>query len=151
MIQQGNFTQNKSKAIRKPRKSPERDLQIACVTYLRMQYGDKLFFFHSPNGGKRNKIEAALFKAMGVLKGLPDLVMLTPFTIKGVTSAGLAIELKSKGRKTEKDGDQQKVLNRLGLLNYVTAEIDSLDAFIEVINKHYSYLKHSKTQINTAI
>lgn len=34
--------------------------------------------FHVPNGGKRSKVEAARFKAMGVQAGVPDLFLPVP-------------------------------------------------------------------------
>lgn len=34
------------------------------------------FWWHTPNGGKRSKIEAAIFKALGVKKGFPDIGIL---------------------------------------------------------------------------
>ncbi len=47
-------------------------LQIACVRWFRIQYPEHLIH-HSPNGGKRNAIEAKKFKDMGVVAGFPDL------------------------------------------------------------------------------
>lgn len=32
-------------------------------------------FWHTPNGGLRNKFEAARFKAMGVVSGVPDIIL----------------------------------------------------------------------------
>lgn len=62
----------------KEMKHPEQDLQIACVTWFYAQYGTRkdCKLFHSPNGGKRSAREAAKFKAMGVLPGVPDLILL---------------------------------------------------------------------------
>lgn len=36
------------------------------------------WLYHIPNGGKRGKIEAARFKAMGVKAGVPDLHLAVP-------------------------------------------------------------------------
>ena len=61
----------------KPRKKPghpESELQRACVRWFRMQYPQHLLF-HIPNGGKRNAREAAIFKAEGVVAGIPDLFL----------------------------------------------------------------------------
>ena len=51
---------------------PEQALQIRLVHTLRIVAPDVLVW-HTPNGGKRDAREAALFKAMGVLPGIPDL------------------------------------------------------------------------------
>lgn len=71
----------------------EDDLQISCVKWFGMQY-PKLadLLHHSPNGGKRNVIEAARFKAMGVRAGFPDLILLHP----SGEYHFLCIELKTK-------------------------------------------------------
>ena len=45
--------------------------------------------WHTPNGGGRSKVEASVFKAMGVLAGMPDLFLLGP----GATM--VAIEFKA--------------------------------------------------------
>ena len=57
---------------------------------------------HIPNGGKRSKVEAARFKAMGVKPGVPDLLLPVP---RGKYH-GLFIELKrrSGGRVSEHQG-----------------------------------------------
>jgi len=34
------------------------------------------FWFHCPNGGFRTKIEGAIFKTLGVIPGIPDLIIL---------------------------------------------------------------------------
>ena len=44
---------------------PEQALQISVVNWLRVVAPD-LFFLHIPNGGRRSKAEAGIFKAMGL-------------------------------------------------------------------------------------
>ena len=34
-----------------------------------------VFAFHCPNGGKRSKIEASIFKGLGVKAGIPDVLI----------------------------------------------------------------------------
>jgi hypothetical protein len=55
---------------------PEQALQIAVAAY--MGAIPDLLFFHIPNGGGRSKIEAAIFKRMGVKPGVPDLAVILP-------------------------------------------------------------------------
>ncbi len=49
---------------------PEQALQRDVVRAL---HGLPVTFFHPANGGKRTKIEAAIFKGQGVRAGVPDL------------------------------------------------------------------------------
>ncbi len=39
---------------------------------------NKILFFHPPNGGKRVRSEARLFRRMGVKRGVPDIVIVDP-------------------------------------------------------------------------
>lgn len=55
------------------RNYPEDQLQISVSQYLKMQY-PQLLWWHTPNGGTRNKREGAKFKAMGVKPGVADLL-----------------------------------------------------------------------------
>jgi len=57
-------------------KRREQELQISVVRFLEVALPDDVFFFHVPNGGKRRKREAAIFKAMGVKAGVPDIPFL---------------------------------------------------------------------------
>ena len=70
------------------------------------------WLFHIPNGGKRSKIEAARFKAMGVQAGIPDLFLPVP---RGKYH-GLFIEMKApKGRTS---AAQNVWIERLGKNGY---------------------------------
>lgn len=76
----------------------EDSLQIAVADYLRLQYTD-LLSWHTPNGGKRNKREAARLKRMGVRPGVAD-VMLYWLDSDLCMNAG-AIELKCGKNKLQ--------------------------------------------------
>lgn len=76
-------------------KRPEEALQIAVVAWLRVALPAGWRVHHSPNGGKRGKVEAARFKQMGTSAGFPDLVLFGP------ERQLVAIELKAgKGKET---------------------------------------------------
>jgi hypothetical protein len=67
--------------------------------------------FHIPNGGSRNKLEAANLKKQGVKAGVPDLFL--PISRGGYH--GLFIELKyGKNKPTEKQAEWLKSLNEQG-------------------------------------
>jgi len=58
-------------------KNEESQLQSACVEWFRYQYPEpKHLIFAMPNGGKRNKITAAIMKREGVRAGVPDLCII---------------------------------------------------------------------------
>lgn len=72
--------------------SEEDKLQSECVKWFRYQYPKlKQLLFHVPNGGKRNKVTAQIFKAMGVVPGVADLILLAPRKGYGA----LCIEMKT--------------------------------------------------------
>lgn len=56
----------------------EDNTQIAIVKYLREVLPADALVAHVPNGGKRSIAQAARFKAMGVVAGIPDLIVLVP-------------------------------------------------------------------------
>ena len=59
----------------------EDEEQMAVMQWAAYQMGrwpDLKWLYHIPNGGKRGKIEAARFKAMGVKAGVPDLHLAVP-------------------------------------------------------------------------
>lgn len=67
--------------------------------------------FHVPNGGKRNVMEAARFKAMGVKTGVPDLCLPVP---RG-GYAGMYIEMKyGNNMPTDKQKEWIKDLKEQG-------------------------------------
>lgn len=92
--------------------------------------------FHVPNGGKRNKAEAARFKAMGVKSGVPDLCLPVP----RAGYAGLYIEMKyGKNRPTEK---QEEWIQALRKQNY---KVDVCYSAKEAIDTLEDYLNSTRT------
>jgi hypothetical protein len=54
------------------------------------------WLFHVPNGGQRTAFAGAQMKALGVKKGVPDLILpITTFDHMGVKHCGLIVEMKS--------------------------------------------------------
>ena len=81
----------------------ESELQRNCVTWFRLCYPAlRLNLFAVPNGGRRNRVEASIMKAEGVVAGVADLLLLYP----SLGYHGLCIEMKTpKGyqRDTQKE------------------------------------------------
>ena len=72
---------------------------IEWANWNRNRFPELRLLFHIPNGGKRSKTEAAIFKAMGVKAGVPDLCL--PVARGGF--AGLYIEMKRSDGGTVSD------------------------------------------------
>lgn len=72
---------------------PEETLQREVVRYCRTRWAD-LLVWHTPNGGRRTAAEAGIFRALGVLAGVPDLAAV-------IAPAGRIefLELKAAGKK----------------------------------------------------
>ena len=111
----------------------ESQLQQSCKRWFDLQYSDlSKLLIAIPNGGKRNKIEAAIMKLEGIVSGAPDMALLVGRS--GYNN--LFIELKTeKGRQSESQKAWQKDAEKYGS-KYVI--IRSVDQFIETIN---NYLK----------
>ena len=107
----------------------EDSLQKSCVQWFSLQYREcAQLLHHSPNGGKRNAIEAAKFKAMGVRAGFPDLGLY----IARHGYHGLFIELKtSKGRQTDNQKFFQAMLEEQGYRYEVVRSIEDFKQLIE--------------------
>ena len=81
------------------------------ATFIRTKYPEIDLMFHIPNGGSRNKLEAANLKKQGVKAGVPDLFL--PVSRGGYH--GLFIELKyGKNKPTKKQTEWLKSLNEQG-------------------------------------
>tara|TARA_R110002072_G_scaffold298960_1_gene473690 strand:+ start:6377 stop:6745 length:369 start_codon:yes stop_codon:yes gene_type:complete len=95
------------------RRNSEDQEQIAYFKWLQLQHPNIFdMAIHVPNGGKRSKAEGAIFKAMGVKKGFPDIAVFMPTE----DFSGLMIEMKSaKGSPTP---DQIDWGERLGERGY---------------------------------
>lgn len=100
-------------------------------------YPELKWLHHSPNGGFRNKREAAKLKAMGVKTGFPDLFL--PLARKG--HSGLFIEMKrpdSVGKKAgEPTDDQEKWIAHLKKEGYIALVcfgwIDARDTLLKYL------------------
>lgn len=112
----------------------EADLQRACVQYLEW-HPKKPLFFHCPNGGHRNKIEAAKLKAQGVKSGVPDLMIIEPTNFL----SGLAVELKAKGGRLQKE--QLEWLEKLDERGYQVAVCYTFDSFKTILDIYLEYAR----------
>lgn len=73
-------------------KRPEERLQRDLVAYLRSVLPQPWLVFAVPNGGGRSKAESGVLKAMGVMAGVPDLLIVGPGKV-------IAVELKAPPKR----------------------------------------------------
>ena len=115
----------------------ESDLQIACVRWYAMQYPlYRGLLFAVPNGGSRNRIEAARMKAEGMVTGVSDLILLVP---RGHFGA-LCIELKTEtGRLSPA---QKEWLQWAEMNGNKCIVVRHIEQFIEEVNECLGVAKH---------
>jgi hypothetical protein len=103
---------------------PEEALQRSVVGLLAIYENRGLLTYaHVPNGGRRSKAEAGIFRALGVRAGVPDLL---------VWAAGgghFAIELKAGRRAALSDAQAvwHSTLTSLGHRVYVCRSVDDVE------------------------
>lgn len=71
-------------------------LQIDTVEMFEAVLPPEVIWWHVPNGGQRNKLQAITLWAMGAKRGVPDLQLLWPGAAPGISEVGF-IELKKEG------------------------------------------------------
>jgi hypothetical protein len=73
---------------------PEQIIQRAVCEHLRQRGARGIVWWHTPNGGRRSRVEAAIFSGLGVRPGVSDIILLH-------SGQAYALELKSEqGRPT---------------------------------------------------
>jgi hypothetical protein len=82
--------------VRPRDRNAEARIQAAIVEWIRL-VAPSLIAFHVPNGGYRTKAEAARMKWIGVLAGIPDIVVL------GLDGRCWLIEVKAPGGSLSPD------------------------------------------------
>lgn len=92
---------------------PEQALQRTIVAGLRVCLPQEWFILHYPAGGYRRPVEAAILKAMGVVPGVPDLMILG--WSDGGNPTAWFLEVKAgNGRLTPTQRDCNERLRTLG-------------------------------------
>lgn len=107
--------------------------QMSVVSWARwnvQQYPELKWLYHVPNGGSRNRAEAAKFKQMGVKAGVADLCLPYP---KGAY-CGLWIEMKY-GRNTQQE-TQKEFLADMAAAGHFVATCYSAREACEVIEEY---------------
>ena len=58
------------------RRRPEDAIQRAVFQHLRARAAPNVFAFHPATGGYRKPVEAAILKGLGVVAGVPDVIVI---------------------------------------------------------------------------
>jgi hypothetical protein len=100
---------------------PEQQIHRAVVQHLHQRGVPNLFAFHPANGGWRTAVEGAILKSMGVVPGVPDLIIIHDGKVFG-------LELKvDDGRLTDNERNALETMRRAGA---IVATAHGLDAAI---------------------
>lgn len=120
----------------------EQEALFSWAEHMQYSIPDLALLYHIPNGGKRNRAEAARLKRQGVKAGVPDIHL--PVARGGYH--GLYIELKAneKNKPTEKQSGWIRELREQG---YAAEVCVGWDAARETILK---YIKMRRTQCHDA-
>lgn len=102
-------------------KRPEQAIHQAVVAHLNARAESRTFFWHTPNEGKRGWVNAAALKAMGLVAGVPDLLILHGGKM-------YALELKAPGGRLTPS--QRLVMERMSECGATVAAVFALDEAI---------------------
>lgn len=116
-----------TKRVRKPPPAPEFALQCMVADILNRWITPGWRFTHPASGELRSKATAARLKRMGVHKGWPDFILLSP--------AALAhfLELKRRGEKLS--DDQEDFESYCQAHGYPHAWTDSFDVALAILKR----------------
>lgn len=114
-------------------KRPEQAIHKAVVAHLNMRAEPRVFFWHTPNEGKRGFVNAAALKAMGMTAGVPDLLILKDGSL-------YAIELKAPGGRLTPS--QRLVMTHMENCGAQTAVAHSVDEALVTL-EYWGILRRS--------
>ena len=107
------------------RHRPEQVIQRAVFQHLRARGAPGVFAFHVPNGGYRKPVEAAILKGMGVVAGVPDVIIIHNGKVFG-------LEIKTEGgRATDKQLACIAALREAGAFTCIAEGLDRALACLE--------------------
>lgn len=98
-------------------KHEESKIQQSAVMWFKLQF-PHLVIFAVPNGGTRNKVEAAIMKSEGILAGVADLVLVGMGKV-------VFVEMKTpKGTQQDTQKEFQRKVQRLGHEYHICRSIE---------------------------
>lgn len=112
--------------------------QITVADWLRLH--PKLVWTATANGGIRHKATAGRLKAMGIVAGVPDILVFTPPTRPDVVSfhdGGLAIEMKRSDGGAGASKAQRGFMQNLEDCGWLCFVANGAGEAIEILTKYY--------------
>lgn len=106
------------------RQRPEQIIHKAIVGHLKARLPKPWLYWHTPNGGYRGRIEAAIFKALGTRPGIPDLF---------VAGEGRVIGLEVKAPKGSLSPAQRDTIAALNAAGIPVLVVRSIDEAVEAL------------------
>lgn len=103
---------------------PEQAIQRAVFEHLRWRGAKNIFPFHPANGGWRTAVEGAILKSMGVVPGVPDVIIIQDGRV-------FALELKAKGGPTPAQLSAHDLMRAAGATVGVAVGVDQAVAWLE--------------------
>ncbi len=108
-----------------PRAEPEAEIQRAVMAHLRCRGVRGAFAWHTPNGGYRTPAEAGILKSLGVVAGVPDVLILHDGQL-------YALELKApKGRPSSSQVRTMLALEAAGATTALAVGLDEALATLQ--------------------
>lgn len=107
------------------RARPEQQIQRAVFQHIKARGVPGLFAFHPANGGYRKPKEAAIFKGLGVVAGVPDVILIRGGQV-------FALELKPVGGDlTAAQRDTHLAMRAAGVTVFTAHGLDMALAWLE--------------------
>jgi hypothetical protein len=116
------------------RARPEQQLQRTILAHLSRRGVPGLWWCHVPNGGYRGAIEGAIFKSLGVIAGVPDLLL-----IYSGRTYGLELKAAKGGRLSPAQIRTQEQMRQAGATVATATGIDEAVHQLEL----WGLLKHN--------
>lgn len=113
-----------------PHEGNEQEALFRWAAFVRGRFPEIDLLYHIPNGGSRNRLEAANLKQQGVKSGVPDLCL----PVARGKYHGLYIEMKYGKNKTSEN--QRKWLTALQKQDYAVAVCYGWQEAQELITKY---------------
>lgn len=133
-LKQRDLLTKRWRSVKPQRIDEARDVHIPLVAYIRLMVKRDVLWWHTPNGGLRNKREAAKLKAMGVKSGVADLIFIrrAPWSLDCLPEV-FFLELKAPNRHQDEGQKNFESSAIVAGCDYKVA--DTTDGAIEILEK----------------